>query len=129
MVLSVCVCVCEHELSCFSHIQLFATLWTVACQVPLSVGFSRQEYWSGLPCPALGDLADPGFEPVSPAAPALWADSLLQSRRESPLCAHTPAFILCVHMSCQFDPCRVCFNLSDYLVVIRVVFSTDSKAW
>ena len=44
-------------LSCFSNVQLFATLWTVACQAPLSMGFSRQEYWSGLPCPTPGDLA------------------------------------------------------------------------
>ena len=42
-----------------------ATLWTVTCQAPLSVGFSRQEYWSGLPFPSLGDLPDPGTEPVS----------------------------------------------------------------
>ena len=39
-------------LSCFSHVRLFATQWTVACQAPLSMGFSRQEYWSGLPCPS-----------------------------------------------------------------------------
>ena len=50
------------------------TPWTVACQAPLSVGFSRQEYWSGLPFPSPGDLLDPGFEPRSPA---LQADSLL----------------------------------------------------
>ena len=41
--------------------------WTVACQAPLSLEFSRQEYWSGLPCPPPGDLPDPGIEPVSPA--------------------------------------------------------------
>ena len=41
----------------------FATLWTVACQSPLSVGFPRQEYWSGLPFPAPGNLPDPGMEP------------------------------------------------------------------
>ena len=46
-------------LSCFSHVRLFATLWTVACQAPLSIGFSRQEYWSGLPCPPPGDLPNP----------------------------------------------------------------------
>ena len=51
-------------LSCFSHVQLYVTPWTVACQAPLSVGFSRQEYWSGLPCPPLADLPDPGVEPV-----------------------------------------------------------------
>ena len=54
-------------LSHFSHIQGFATLWTVARQAPLSMGFSRQEYWSGLPCPPPGDLPDPGIEPRSHA--------------------------------------------------------------
>ena len=64
---------CTHAcvLSCFSHIQLFKILWSVARQAPLSMGFSRQEYWSGLPCPPPGDLPDPGMEPTSPAAPAL----------------------------------------------------------
>ena len=46
-----------------SHIQLFATPWTVAYQAPPSMGFSRQEYWSGLPFPSPGDLPDPGIEP------------------------------------------------------------------
>ena len=46
-------------------------LWTVACQVPLSMGSSRQEYWSGLPCPFPGDLPSPGTEPVSLMFPAL----------------------------------------------------------
>ena len=45
----------------------FVTPWTVACQVPLSVGFPRQEYWSELPFPSPGDLPNPGIEPVSPA--------------------------------------------------------------
>ena len=49
------------------HIQLFATQWTVTCQAPMSMGFSKQEYWSGLPFPPPGDLPDPGIEPVSPA--------------------------------------------------------------
>ena len=51
----------------------FVTLWTMAFQAPLSMGFSRQEYWSGLPFPSPGDLPDPGNEPRSPA---LLADSL-----------------------------------------------------
>ena len=59
-------------LSCFSHVQLFATPWTVAHQALLSLGFSRQEYWSGFPFPSPGDLPDPGIEPGSPA---LQADS------------------------------------------------------
>ena len=54
-----------------SHVQLFATPWTVAHQAPLSTGFSRQEYWSGLPFPSPGDLPDPGIQPTSLASPAL----------------------------------------------------------
>ena len=50
-----------------SRVQLFVTLWTVARQAPLSVGFSRQEYWSGLPFPPPGDIPDPGTKPTSPA--------------------------------------------------------------
>ena len=50
-----------------SHIPLFATLWTVAHQVPLSMGFLRQEYWSGLPFPSPGDLPNPGIKPLSSA--------------------------------------------------------------
>ena len=53
---------------------LFAIQWTVAHQAPLSMNFSRQEYWSGLPFPSPEDLPDPGMEPRSPA---LWPDSLL----------------------------------------------------
>ena len=49
-----------------SCVQLFATPWTVAYQVPLSMGFSRQWYWSGLPFPSPGDLPNPGIEPGSP---------------------------------------------------------------
>ena len=52
------------------------TLWTVVCQASLSLGFSRQEYWSGLPCPSPGDLPDLGIEPASPESPALQVDSL-----------------------------------------------------
>ena len=57
--------------SCFSHVWLFVTLWTVAPQAPLSMGFSRQEYWIGLPCPPLGDLPHPGIESSSFTSPAL----------------------------------------------------------
>ena len=52
-------------LSCFSHVQSFATLWTVAHWTPLSIGFSKKEYWSGLPCPPPGDLSIQGIEPIS----------------------------------------------------------------
>ena len=54
-------------LSCFSYVQPCATLWAVACQAPLSLGLSGQEYWSGLPCSLPGDLPNPGIETRSPA--------------------------------------------------------------
>ena len=59
-----------------SPVWLLETSWTVACQAPLSVGFFRQEYWSGLPFLPPGDLSKPGIEPGSPASPALQAGSL-----------------------------------------------------
>ena len=58
------------EVKSLIRVQLFATPWTVAYQAPLSVGFSRQEYWSGLPFPSPGDIPDPGMEPRSPALQA-----------------------------------------------------------
>ena len=59
-----CVCVCVHALS---HVQLFVTPWTVACQAPLSIDSSRQGYWSGFPYPAPGGIPEPGIELTSPA--------------------------------------------------------------
>ena len=58
-------------LSRLSQVQLFATLWTIACQAPLSKRFSRQEYWYGLQSPPPGDLPDQGIEPTSLMSPAL----------------------------------------------------------
>ena len=58
-------------LSCFHCVQLFAAPWTIAFQAPLSMGFCRQEYRSGLPCPSPGDLLGPGIEPASLTSPAL----------------------------------------------------------
>ena len=66
----------ESESETESEVRLFVTPWTVAYQAPLSVGFSRQEYWSGLPFLSPGDLPDPG---IKPASPALQAYSLLLS--------------------------------------------------
>ena len=71
------VCMLSH----FRHVKLFATLWSIALQAPQSIGFSRWEYWSGLPCPSPGALPDSGIESTSPA---LQADSLLLSQQESP---------------------------------------------
>ena len=68
-------------LSCFSRVQLFVTPWTVAHQAPLSMRFSRQEYWSELPCPTPGDLPNPGIKHRSPT---LHVDSLLSEPPEKP---------------------------------------------
>ena len=67
----ICIYMYVCMLSCFIHVQLFVMLWTVAHQAPLFMGFSRQEYWSGLPCPPPGDLPDPGVKPVSLMPPTL----------------------------------------------------------
>ena len=78
----VCVCV---------YAKLFQSCLTLcdpmdcSSQAPLSMGFSRQEYWSRLPCPPLGDLPYPGIKPISPEDPSLQADSLPLSHRGSPL--------------------------------------------
>ena len=77
----VCMCVCTYMsmyihrhallLSRFRRVRLCVTLQTLACQAPLSMGFSRQEYWSELPCPPPGALPDPGIELASLMSPAL----------------------------------------------------------
>ena len=82
-----------------SCLTLLLVPWTVARQAPLSMGFSRQEYWSGLPFPPPGDLLDPGIEPVSPVSPALQADSLPWTIREALLCnmsKHNSTYSFCV---------------------------------
>ena len=71
MCVCVCVCVCV-----LSHVQLFMTRWTVACQVPLTMGFPRQEFCSGLPFPPPGFLPDPGIKPASFSTPVLQVASL-----------------------------------------------------
>ena len=72
-----------------SRVRLFVTPWTVAYQAPLSMGFSRQEYWSGLPFPSPGDLPDPG---IKPRLPALEADALTSEPPGKPLShqGHSP---------------------------------------
>ena len=64
-VVCVCVCVCVY-VQLLSCVQLFATLWTVACQAPQSMKFSQQEHWSGLPFPSLGDLPNSRIKPTFP---------------------------------------------------------------
>ena len=81
---------CTCLLSCFSRVQLSVTLWTAAQQAPLSMGFSRQEYWSGLPCPPPEDLPDTGTEPASPA---LQVDSLPTEPPGKPSITRQPSTI------------------------------------
>ena len=76
-----------------SRVRLFVTPWTVAHQAPPSMGFSRQEYWSGLPFPSPGDLSDPGIEPRSPA---LQADTWTSEPPGSPKC-HLAQFMYYVN--------------------------------
>ena len=75
------IIVCLYVISCFSCVQLFAALWTVAHQVPPFKGSSRQEYWSGLSFPSPGDIPNLGIEPGSPA---LQADPLWSEPPENP---------------------------------------------
>ena len=75
-ILDLCACL----LSRFSHIWLFETLWTVACQASLSMGFSRPAYWSGLPCPPPGELPNPGIKPSVSLCPLHWAGGFFTTR-------------------------------------------------
>ena len=81
-------CVPSH----FSHVWLFATLWTVAHWTPLSIAFPRYEYWSGLPCTSPGDLPNPRMEPASVASPAL-ADRFFTTSAIRVLFKRVPCFI------------------------------------
>ena len=82
-----------------SHVGLFVTPWTVACQAPLSIGFFRQEYWNGLPCPPPGYLPNPG---IKPSSPALQADSLPSEPPGKPCIPNTrPLSILFFYLECH----------------------------
>jgi len=87
---------CVYALSC---VQLFGALWTAAYQASLSVEFSRQKYWSGLPCPPPGDLPDPGIKPESLASPALAGTFFTTSTTWEALPKHTVSVPLAVSSS------------------------------
>ena len=107
----VCMCVCARALSYFSCVRVFATLWTVAHQIPLSMGFSKQECWSVLLCPPSAYLPDPGIEP---AASKLQAVSLPLSPWEAP-------DVLC--LSIKFSLCTAPHFLS--LTSSRTLHNTE----
>ena len=96
-------------LSCFSCVCLFAIQWTVALRAPLSMGFSRQEYWSGLLFPSLGDLPAPGIDPGSSTLHFYSSKKLFSFLPLS--CAHTVASSRIAHFSGCFYPLYVHLNL------------------
>ena len=101
-----------------SCVWLFATPWTVACLAPLSMGFSRQEYWSGLRCPPPEDLPDPGIESTSPAFPAL-ADRFFTTEPPGKSHKHEAAFLnLCVYLFWPV-PCFYCSHPPGLWVVLK----------
>ena len=107
-----------------SHVQLFATPWTVTGQTPLSMEFSRQEDWSGLPHPPPGDLPDPGIESQPPA---LEADSLpkrsLGTRQGDHLAGHTYSFLCSFTYRPEFSPKVIeSCQITQILVSPRVVY-------
>ena len=111
-------CVCAKLLqSCPTHL---VTPWTVACHVSLSMEFSRQEYWTGLPFPTPGDLPDPGIKPVSLASPALAVDSLPLRHLGSPLQTFG---LLKLVINLGFgsnSECKVFFRLFIYLFLLTL---------
>ena len=119
---SVCV------LSCFRHVQFFVALWAVAHQASLPVGFSKQEYWSGLPCPPPGDLPDPGIEPRSPVSPPLQANSLPLSHRRSPRKLANIPKVICFHGILTLKGIKFFFGISmKYISTTEVVdFSIEA---
>ena len=88
---------CRHVCQITSVVSNFTTLWTVTHQAPLSMGFSRQEYWSGLSCPPPGDLPSAAIKATSSASFALEEDSLLLSHWGSPY-PHNNPVLLIIHI-------------------------------
>ena len=98
------VCMLSH----FSHVWLFVTLWTVACQAPLSMEFPRQEDWSGLPCAPPGDLRDPEIEPESLISPGLAGDFFTTSAASEACCCLVAKRVqLCDPMDCSLPDASV----------------------
>ena len=105
--MSLDLCSSSCVLNRFSHVRLFVTPWTVAHQAPLSMGFSRQEYWSGLPLPSPGDLPDSGIELVSPVVPAVQADYLPLNHQGSPDSYSEPPSKSLAHMTLWLQFCMI----------------------
>ena len=114
-------------LCCAQLLQLCPTLcnlWTVASQAPLSMGISRQEYWSGLLCPPPGDLPDPGTEPVSPASLALRASSLPTEPLGKPIKDTTSSLLEDFYKQWQVEDSNIyiCYLAEFYLILFKNFF-------
>ena len=113
-------------LSCFSHIWLFVTLWTVSHKAPLSVGFSRQEYWSGLLCPPPGDLPNPGIKSASLMSPALVSGWFTASTTSEAwiftlvYCNAATSWVTRIHFSCLENV----HTLIDFKAQRGIIFTT-----
>ena len=106
---------CCAVLSCFSHVQLFVTLWTVVHHTPVSMGFSTQEYQNGLPCPPPGDLPDPGIEFVSLMSPALAGGFFTTSATwEVPIWSNIEILIETFGRTAQSSPSSSCLNCTEF---------------
>ena len=105
-------------LRCFSRVQLFATPWTVAWQAALSMGFSRQEYWSGLPFSPPGDLPDPGLKPTSPLLlhweAGFTTDGLGRPRVSLKSCPNSSKVIGCFSVKTRTSQLLLLSNLTLY---------------
>ena len=99
-----------------------ATPWTIACQSPLSMGFSRQGYWSGLPCPPAGDLPDPGIKPSFPVSPALAGRFFTGEPPGKPL-----ADVFCQASVSQIDGCFMAMSLGRVLSVAVIATGAAGK--
>ena len=112
-------------LSHFNHVQLFATPWTVAHQVPLSMGFSRQGFWSGLPCLPPGDLPNPGIKFLSLMCPELAGGFFNTSvTLEAPYSLHSVNYSASIQCMCVC----VCWGVYSMFTVTLSVGDTFSPA-
>ena len=115
---------CMHTKS--SHVLLFATSWTVACQAPLSMGFSRQEYSSGLPFPPPGDLPDPGIKPTS-LAPSAFAGRFFTT--EPPQKPTREICRLLTELTCQLVTGSLVCGTKELLCHLQILLALLTQYW
>ena len=123
-------------LSRFSRVQLFTTLWIVARQAPLSIGFSRQEYWNGLPFPSPEDLPDPGVKPTSLESLALtsrfFTTSTSWETPSSPICGFISDSLRIWNLEMASDGFYVSLDIKDaniFIFALRQAHSYMPRTW